>query len=553
MLRTLHIRNVVLVDQLTVEFSTGFCALTGETGAGKSILLDSLGLALGGRSDSGLVRKGTDQAQVSAEFDCPTDHPLHALLAEQGFESGEMIVLRRIVGADGRSRAFINDQPASIGLLKQVGDMLVEIHGQFETQGLLDPRTHRALLDDYAGVDARRIGKLWDEWREAGQALATARATLEKAKADEEYLRHAVKELDDLAPEAGEEEQLLIKREGLKNKGQVLEGLQETWEAIGGDTGAEMMVGKAMRTLSRVMEKVPADMSAALAALDRAGDELQTAVADVQSVISQMENGDMSMEVIEDRLYALRGMARKHHCRPDELAALADKMRDELNMIDKQDDQLAALGQKVIEARKAYESEAKTISKKRKDTATKLDKLVAIELPPLKLDKARFETRVETQEEQGWGPHGMDNVQFLVATNPGSNPGALNKIASGGEMSRFMLALKVIMAEVGVAQTLVFDEVDSGIGGGTAAAVGERLARLADSRQILVVTHSPQVAARANAHFIVMKSGQKDVKTTVLPLQAMNDRCEEIARMISGAEITAEARAAASKLLETGS
>lgn len=553
MLRTLHIRNVVLVDQLTVEFSTGFCALTGETGAGKSILLDSLGLALGGRSDSGLVRKGTDQAQVSAEFDCPANHPLHALLAEQGFESGEMIVLRRIVGADGRSRAFINDQPVSIGLLKQAGDMLVEIHGQFETQGLLDPRTHRALLDDYAGVDARHIGKLWDEWRESGQALATARAALEKAKADEEYLRHAVKELDDLAPEAGEEEQLLIKREGLKNKGQVLEGLQETWEAIGGDTGAEMMVGKAMRTLSRVMEKVPADMSAALAALDRAGDELQAAVADVQSVISQMENGDMSMEVIEDRLYALRGMARKHHCRPDELAALADKMRDELNMIDKQDDQLAALGQKVIEARKAYESEAKTISKKRKDTATKLDKLVAIELPPLKLDKARFETRVETQDEQGWGPHGMDSVQFLVATNPGSNPGALNKIASGGEMSRFMLALKVIMAEVGVAQTLVFDEVDSGIGGGTAAAVGERLARLADSRQILVVTHSPQVAARANAHFIVMKSGQKDVKTTVLPLQAMNDRCEEIARMISGAEITAEARAAASKLLETGS
>ncbi len=552
MLRTLHIRNVVLVDQLSVEFSTGFCALTGETGAGKSILLDSLGLALGGRSDSGLVRKGTDQAQVSAEFDCPTNHPLHALLAEQGFESGEMIVLRRIVGTDGRSRAFINDQPVSIGLLKQAGDMLVEIHGQFETQGLLDPRTHRALLDDYAGVDARHIGKLWDEWRDAGQSLATARAALEKAKADEEYLRHAVKELDDLAPEAGEEEQLLIKREGLKNKGQVLEGLQETWEAIGGDTGAEMMVGKAMRTLSRVMDKVPSDMSSALAALDRAGDELQAAVADVQSVISQMEHGDMSMEVIEDRLYALRGMARKHHCRPDELAALADKMRDELNMIDKQDDQLAALGQKVIEARKSYEAEAKSISKKRKDTATKLDKLVAIELPPLKLDKARFETRVETQDEQGWGPHGMDSVQFLVATNPGSNPGALNKIASGGEMSRFMLALKVIMAEVGVAQTLVFDEVDSGIGGGTAAAVGERLARLADSRQILVVTHSPQVAARANAHFIVMKAGQKDVKTTVLPLQAMNDRREEIARMISGAEITAEARAAAERLLSNG-
>lgn len=553
MLRTLHIRNVVLVDQLSVEFACGFCALTGETGAGKSILLDSLGLALGGRSDSGLVRKGADQAQVSAEFDCPANHPLQALLGEQGFECGEMIVLRRIVGADGRSRAFINDQPVSIGLLKQAGDMLVEIHGQFETQGLLDPRTHRLLLDDYAGVDARRIGKLWDEWRDAGQKLAAARVALEKAKADEEYLRHAVKELDDLAPEDGEEEQLLIKREGLKNRGQLLEGLQETWEAIGGDTGAEMMVGKAMRTLTRVMDKVPDDLSAALAALDRAGDALQEAVADVQSAISRMENNDMSMEVIEDRLYALRGMARKHHCRPDELAALADKMRAELGMIDKQDDQLAALGQKVIEARKAYESEAKAISRKRKETAARLDKLVAIELPPLKLDKARFETRVETQAEEGWGPHGMDSVQFLVATNPGSSPGALSKIASGGEMSRFMLALKVIMAEIGVAQTLVFDEVDSGIGGGTAAAVGERLARLADSRQILVVTHSPQVAARANAHFIVMKAGQKDVKTTVLPLQAMNDRREEIARMISGAEITAEARAAASKLLETGS
>lgn len=553
MLRTLHIRNVVLVDQLTVEFSPGFCALTGETGAGKSILLDSLGLALGGRSDSGLVRKGTDQAQVTAEFDCDEKHPLHTLLKEQGFDSDQTIVLRRIVGADGRSRAFINDQPVSIGLLKQAGDLLVEIHGQFETQGLLDPRTHRILLDDYAGVDARKISKLWDVWREAGNALAAARATLEKAKADEEYLRHAVKELEELAPESGEEEQLLIRRESLKHKGQVVEALQEAWDAIGGDSGAEMSVGKALRTLGRILDKAGSDLSNALAALDRAGDELQVAVADVQSALARMENGEISMEVIEDRLYALRGMARKHHCKPDDLAALTDKMREELNLIDKQDDQLTALGQKVIEARKAYEVEAKALSKKRKDTAVKLDKLVAIELPPLKLDKARFETRVETLEESGWGPQGMDQVQFLVATNPGSNPGALNKIASGGEMSRFMLALKVIMAEVGVAQTLVFDEVDSGIGGGTAAAVGERLARLALNRQILVVTHSPQVAARAGAHFIVMKQGQKDVKTTVLPLQAMNDRREEIARMISGAEITAEARAAASRLLETGS
>lgn len=553
MLRSLHIRNVVLVDQLNVEFSQGFCALTGETGAGKSILLDSLGLALGGRSDSGLVRKGTDQAQVSAAFDCPPTHPLHVLLQEHGIESADTLVLRRVVGADGRSRAFINDQPASIGLLKQAGDMLVEIHGQFDTQGLLDPRTHRAMLDAYAGVEARKLTKLWGDWRAAGAALKTAQQALEKAKADEEYLRHAVKELEALAPEEGEEERLLTSRENLKHRGQILESLQETWDAIGGDAGAEMAVGKAVRCLTRVMDKLPEDMSAALAALDRAGDELQAAVADVQAAMRRMEADDMPLDAIEERLYALRGMARKHHCRADELAALTDKMRAELDMIDQQDDQLAALQQQVKATRKAYEAEAAAISVQRKETASKLDKLVARELPPLKLDKARFETSVARQDEENWGPHGMDNVQFLVATNPGAHPGALNKIASGGEMSRFMLALKVVMAEVGVAPTLVFDEVDSGIGGGTAAAVGERLARLSQDRQILVVTHSPQVAARANAHYIVMKSGQKDVTTTVLPLQAMNDRREEIARMISGAEITAEARAAAEKLLETGS
>ncbi|QQG36061.1 MAG: DNA repair protein RecN [Micavibrio aeruginosavorus] len=553
MLRTLHIRSVVLVDQLTVEFTSGFCALTGETGAGKSILLDSLGLALGGRSDSGLVRKGADQAQVTAAFDCPAVHPLRRFLQEQGFESDETIVLRRIVGADGRSRAFINDRPVSVGLLKQAGDLLVEIHGQFDTQGLLDPRTHRLLLDEYAGVDARKLEKLWDSWRHAVTALAEAQVALEKARADEEYLRHAVKELEDLAPESGEEEQLLMRRESLKHRGQVLEALQEAWNAIASDAGAEMAVGRASRTLGRILDKAGCDLSEAMAALDRAGDELQAAVADVQSAISRMENSALSMEEIEDRLYALRGMARKHHCKPDDLAQLADRLREEVALIDKQDDRLAALGHQVMEARKSYEAEARAISRKRKDAAVKLDKLVAQELPPLKLDKARFETRVDAVSEDAWGPAGMDQVQFLVATNPGSYPGPLNKIASGGEMSRFMLALKVVMTEVGAAPTLVFDEVDSGIGGGTAAAVGERLARLAAGRQILVVTHSPQVAARAGSHFIVMKQGQKDTKTTVLPLQAMNDRREEIARMISGAEITAEARAAAAKLLETGS
>lgn len=553
MLRSLHIKNVVLIDQLLVEFSEGFCALTGETGAGKSILLDSLGLALGGRSESGLVRKGAGQAQVSAEFSCDNQHPVHALLQAQDIESDSTLVLRRIVGSDGRSRAFINDQPVSVGLLKQAGDLLVEIHGQFETQGLLDPRTHRILLDEYAGIDASKLPHLWQDVRDAEDALQDARAAMEKARADEEYLRHAVKELQDLAPEAGEEEQLLIRRESLKHKEQVLQALQDAWEAIGGEAGAEMAVGRASRTLGRVVDKVEPDLSESMAAMDRAADDLQIAVSGIQRAIAIAEEGGLSMDEIEDRLYALRGMARKHHCKPDDLANLADTMIQQLMLIDRQDDALTALGHKVHAARKAYEVQARAVSKTRKDTAVKLDKLVAQELPPLKLDKARFFTQVEVLDERDWGPHGIDRVQFLVATNPGSEPGALNKIASGGEMSRFMLALKVIMAEVGAAQSLVFDEVDSGIGGGTAAAVGERLARLAEKRQILVVTHSPQVAARAGHHLIVMKQGAKDVKTTVIPLKAMNDRREEIARMISGAEITVEARAAAEKLLETGS
>lgn len=553
MLRSLHIKNVVLIDQLLVEFSEGFCALTGETGAGKSILLDSLGLALGGRSESGLVRKGAEQAQVSAEFSCDNQHPVHALLQAQDIESDSTLVLRRIVGSDGRSRAFINDQPVSVGLLKQTGDLLVEIHGQFETQGLLDPRTHRIMLDEYAGVDASKLPHLWQDVRDAEDALQDARTAMEKARADEEYLRHAVKELQDLAPEAGEEEQLLIRRESLKHKEQVLQALQDAWEAIGGEAGAEMAVGRASRTLGRVVDKVETDLSESMAAMDRAADDLQIAVSGIQRAIAIAEEGGLSMDEIEDRLYALRGMARKHHCKPDDLANLADTMIQQLMLIDRQDDALTALGHKVHAARKAYEVQARAVSKTRKDTAVKLDKLVAQELPPLKLDKARFFTQVEVLDEKDWGPHGIDRVQFLVATNPGAEPGALNKIASGGEMSRFMLALKVIMAEVGAAQSLVFDEVDSGIGGGTAAAVGERLARLAEKRQILVVTHSPQVAARAGHHLIVMKQGAKDVKTTVIPLKAMNDRREEIARMISGAEITAEARAAAEKLLETGS
>ncbi|MDB5492587.1 MAG: repair protein RecN [Micavibrio sp.] len=555
MLAGLSIRNVVLIEQLDIQFSQGFCALTGETGAGKSILLDSLGLALGGRSDSGLVRKGAEQASVAAEFQIQNEHAIHALLKEQGLESDRTVILRRTLGRDGRSRAFINDQPVSVGLLRQAGDVLVEVHSQFETHGLLDPKTHRGLLDEYAGLqaDVKSLAGLWRSYREAEAALSFAVAEAEKAKKDEEYLRFAVDELQKLDPLPGEEEQILIQREALKHKDQVLTGLNETWDCISGDDGAEMSINRAARAIGRVADKIGTDITPVIDALNRAGNELQDAVSRVQVMISAVEGGGLSLEVLEDRLYALRGMARKHHAQVDQLPALLQDLAQKLSLITEQDDILAGLQKNLSATRAAYLSAAQKLSAARIKAAASLDKAVAKELPPLKLDKARFITAVTgSAEEKGWGVDGIDDVRFLVATNPGAEPAALGKIASGGEMARFMLAIKVVMAATGQAASLVFDEVDSGIGGSTADAVGERLARLAETKQILVVTHSPQVAARAAHHWIVMKAGASDVKTTVVPLPELKQRQEEIARMLSGATITKEARAAAQKLLDTG-
>ncbi len=553
MLVTLTIRNIVLIDQLTVGFDRGFCALTGETGAGKSILLDSLGLALGARSDSGLVRKGQDQASVTAEFHIDSKHSVLTLLNEQGIAGDDTLILRRVLGADGRSRAFINDQPVGVGLLKQVGDQLVEIHGQFDTHGLLDPTTHRDLLDDYAGLhnDVRALNRQWNAWSDARAALKTAQVEAEKARAEEEYLRHAVAELDKLNPEEGEEDALLTIRETMKHKAHVLSALDEAWQAISSDDGAEMRIAAAARVVTRIGDKAPASIDPVLAALDNAASALQDAVRDIESMTSSLSEGDMSLEAAEDRLYALRGAARKFGCRPDDLPRLHTEMTEKLRLADRTDDILSGLMKAVEGARAEYKAAAQKISDARIKAAKKMDTLVAAELPPLKLDKARFFTRVDAVDDETlWGPTGMDRVQFLVATNPGSDPGPLNKIASGGEMARFMLALKVVMADTGAAHTLIFDEVDTGIGGSTADAVGERLARLSGQKQILVVTHSPQVAARANHHLIVMKSGGADLTTKIIPLDELAERREEIARMLSGATITTEARAAADKLLE---
>ncbi|MBI4032049.1 MAG: DNA repair protein RecN [Proteobacteria bacterium] len=543
MLVSLSINNVVLIDRLNVEFQRGFCALTGETGAGKSILLDALGLALGARSESGLVRKGVEAAQVTAEFDVDSSHPLFKILRNANIEveGNTAIVLRRSVGADGRSRAFVNDQPVSIGLLKQIGETFVEIHGQFDSHGLLDPKTHRALLDEYAGVDADALEKSWAAWKEAERAFAEAQGRAWKAKAEEDYLRAAVDTLDELNPEEGEEEKLAGLRERLMKREQILENL-----GVAGD-GVEV-AEDTLNAVFRALEKAGADD--ALAGLDRALAELKEVAARIGGLSADLEESEFDLPRIDDRLFEIRGLARRHNVTPDELPRLRGDMAEQLSSIGRQEEVLDGLKAKVGAARAGFVKEAEKAGAARRRAAEKLDKLVAKELPPLKLDKARFATGVTELPESEWGPGGADAARFLVATNPGSEPGPLNKIASGGEMARFMLALKVVMAETGSAGTLVFDEVDAGIGGATASAVGERLARLAQKRQILVVTHSPQVAARASHHWIVLKDGKKDVTTKVMPLSEAVARQEEIARMISGAEVTKEARAAADRLLE---
>lgn len=550
MLASLNIQNVVLIDRLALEFGAGLCALTGETGAGKSILLDALGLALGARSESGIVRRGADQAQVTAIFEIPEDHPVIGFLEESGIQAESPLILRRSVAASGRSRAFINDQPVSAGLLAAAGAMLVEIHGQFETQGLLNPRVHRGLLDDYGtGEDVlNALQDIWEDWKACEAELEAMRERLRKSREDEMFLRQSLEDLDELSPQEGEEAKLSALRERLMKREQYLEALGRAAQAL---SETEKAMGGAWRAL----EKIGEDVQDLVAGVDRAAAEINEVIGGIHALSTDLEEGEYDLGEIDDRLYALKNQARKHGCSIDDLPARRDELARALNVLEHQDETLDNLVREVSRKRKAWIDKAAEITKIRTESGRRLDALVAAELEPLKLGKARFETRIEPLEENAWGPEGMDRVQFLVATNPGAAAGPINRIASGGEMARFMLALKVVLAETGAAGTLIFDEVDAGTGGGTADAVGERLARLAAAgagRQILVVTHSPQVAARAARHYVVSKSGEKDVRTSVLQLETGDERREEIARMLSGATITQEARAAADKLLEAG-
>lgn len=555
MLATLSIRDFVLIEKLDLDFAQtgGLGALTGETGAGKSILIDALGLALGARAESGTVRHGAVQASVAASFDLPRDHAARTVLSEQGIGGEDVLTLRRTVGADGRSRAFVNDQPASVALLRRLGETLVEIQGQMEQHGLLDTATHRASLDTFAGLDKQSaaVASAWREWRAAEQALADAQAAVEAARRDEDFLRHAVKELETLAPKGDDEERLSAERQLMRAGSALGESVEQALAELEQGRGAVAALRTAHRLIERNVDKAAGRLDMSLAALERALSEATEAQAQLETARDSLEFDPAKLEKIEERLFALRAAARKHNVGVPDLAALKEKFIAQLAALDDGEAGLTTLAAAAEAARAAYVAAAETQAAARRKGAAKLDKAVAAELGPLKLERARFVTEVAALPEAEWSAAGIDRVQFTVATNPGTPLAPIARIASGGELSRFLLALKVCLAKVGDAPTIVFDEVDSGIGGATAAAVGERLKRLAKDVQVLVVTHSPQVAAVADRHWLIRKTTTRSAASTdVLSLDAKGRR-EEIARMLSGAEVTAEARAAADKLLAT--
>lgn len=551
MLVGLAIRDVVLIDRLDLAFDAGLSVLTGETGAGKSILLDALGLALGQRAEAGLVRAGAEQASVTAEFVLEPTHPALKRLEEQGIPTEDRLLLRRQLGKDGRSRAFVNDQPISIGLLRELGDSLVEIAGQAGQHGLLETATHRDLLDEFGGhaALARDTAERWAAWQAAVAARVAAAERLARARRDEEFLRHAVAEFEALAPEAGEEPRLADQRALLMNREKLLEGITAARDLISGDGSADHQIAQAQRRLDRLAERAGAQLAPVLAALDRGTGELAEALHLLQSLLAELDSEPGKLERIEERLFALRALARKHDRAPEDLPALQAEMAAALASLDDQSGGFAELARTEATARSAYIAAAEKLREARLKAAGRLDRKVSAELKPLKLDRAAFRTRIEKLAEGQFGAQGLDRVAFEIATVPGAEPGPLGRVASGGELSRLMLALKVVLAAADPLPTLIFDEVDSGVGGATATAVGERLRRLAGELQVIVVTHSPQVAALGRHHWRVEKSDARgNLRTAVKPLD-QGGRREEIARMLSGARVTDEARAQAEKLM----
>jgi DNA repair protein RecN (Recombination protein N) len=559
MLTALSIRDVVLIERLDLSFGPGLTVLTGETGAGKSILLDSLGLALGARGDAGLIRAGADQASVAAGFALSAAHPLTVLLVEQGLQAEDEVVLRRILAKDGRSRAFINDQPVGLGLLRRAAAMLVEVQGQHEQIGLADAASHAGLLDAFGVPRPLRdaTAAAWRTWREAVAALEAARQVIAAAKRDEDWLRHAVDELAALAPQPDEEARLAQERQRLQQGERHAEAVATALAELAPRDRRSPAPAAALRAACRALQRLvtPAQPDAAnpaapaLAALERAEEALSEAERFLTRLAHDAEADPRLLEQAEERLFALRAAARKHAVAVPELSELLDMLRARLAALETGAAEVVACEHAVRQAREAYAQSAAALGAARRSAAARLDRAVAEELPPLRLDKARFQADVAALEEREWGPSGSDSVRFLIATNPGQTLGPLGRIASGGELSRLMLALKVVLSSGSPAPTLVFDEVDADVGGATAAAVGERLARVAERLQVLVVTHSPQVAARGGAHLLVSKQAARSrAATRVEPLD-WPARREEIARMLAGETVTEAARAAADDLL----
>ena len=562
MLASLSIRNFVLIDRLDIDFSQGLCVLTGETGAGKSILLDALGLTIGGRAESSFVRGGSDsglKAMITATFDIPGDHEALARLANNDIEMpdpGEPVILRRILTGDGRSRAFVNDQAISAGTLRNIGETLIEIEGQFASHGLLDPSNHRTALDSFGRLEkmVAATRETWNTMTVAEKALETARDEIERIASEGDYLRHVYAEIDGFDPQEGEEKELSEARSLMMNSEKIAESINQSLDTLAGHKGLQTALSKAARSLERANEQAAGTLKAVLESMERTGNEAATTVDLLGDALRSLDQDPAQLERLDERLFGLRALARKHNTSVDSLAELRAEFARKLERLDDADRDLTRLQTEAREARAAYLDTSRRLHDARAKSAGALDKAINKELPHLRLEKAKFATQVTELAETAWSSHGIDNVTFDVTTNPGQPAGPINKVASGGELARLLLALKVALSTSNKVTTLVFDEVDAGVGGATAASVAERLSRLSNGVQVLVVTHSPQVAARGARHLHVMKSietvdGGDNTVTAVTELST-GERREEIARMLAGAKVTEEARAAADRLIE---
>ncbi|MEI9416766.1 DNA repair protein RecN [Mesorhizobium sp. Cs1321R2N1] len=550
MLSRLSIRDIVLIEKLDIDFQPGLSVLTGETGAGKSILLDALSLALGARGDASLVRHGASQGQVIAVFDVPRNHPVRALLAENAIEDDGDVILRRVQTADGRTRVFVNDQPSSVTLMRDVGRALVEIHGQHDERALVDPGAHCDVLDAFSGHlgAVRSTGEAWRHWRACEQELTRHRAKVVAAAREADYLRAAVAELTKLDPQPGEETELAELRAHMMRAEKIASEIHDAQDVLSGPSSPLPQLASLLRRLQRKATEAPGLLEDVVKSLDEAMLSLDAAQSGVEAALRDTEYDPQRLEKAEERLFSLRAASRKHSVAVDDLAQLRDTMVADLADLDAGEERLHGLERQAAAARETYDIAAAQLSSLRHAAAVGLTKAVMAELPALKLERAAFIVEMKSEAETRM-EEGIDQIEFWVRTNPGTRPGPMMKVASGGELSRFLLALKVALADRGSAPTLVFDEIDTGVGGAVADAIGQRLARLSKRVQVLSVTHAPQVAARAATHFLISKSGSTDRVATGIAEMDRTARQEEIARMLAGATITDEARAAAERLL----